>query len=1228
MEGAAQPAAHPGPRDHRRREQRRPGAPDQRPRQANNLRPRVAANNRAEPAVDGLAPRPAVVPPPIERHIRVNFPVDEHVYATAVRNYNVGVVGAPQGKPHSHPLSAIERVVAEDVILEMVGPRLVNDIGGNASRHRDRPFVWSSCPRLTPADHIRAYSDRFQACEHTMQQATMNCSCGRSTVIMFVHSIYYVNPAEIVKRMADFGVAEAFSAHYEFRHPVGNLHQSTKTGTEYTYHVSYEGMVTAVAAGNGMAYQHPNPTWLYLGAYTVYYRGQWRSLTWSTERVVGLTNIVHFRLVDGRVPPNANVATINTLPLNDSLLHSQHYGKVQLRAPGTSHGQTSEPHQLQYAATKQVYSFGKYFAFYAFTWGSRPVVVPKDFVSELARRIAWQPRTPDTFSSLVGAAKREIKHYNISSEDAYEAVQHTVPVAFLAGVQQEIANLSTVTHATALLQSHTACLKHTATAANPWMNLLKPVAAVSAAALVVYYLRGRTTSSAVASISASKIHNAYLGWKIATATASKTMSDVGRAIAPLVPHTLTGLDTLTTKQRSEVRALFADPEFYRDYWLRTVIVAPIVEEVMKRCLKKLWWTLPLLEMLSKIGANATPPAFLSAFALHVITQHLPLPMGILAHALWNQVMSDALAYHAHAKWPVLAIALLAAAALYKRAEQQPTTGAAACAMAYVDKFRRAISTALTYAEHILPFRLSPVESERQGPVKEGTLIEHPPLPTMPNPRTWGLQTEGIVVPSKMPCVPASTTQNEEAALRLRACAPMPAPVPQVMHALRTWVFANFDDLFPRWRDLYPVGKTPYPAWNARFPPAIRKHHDVAREQLNHHGLTKADMTYQMFPKVEKLNKYDLIEDIVDILKPRAIQGCSYKATVATGPGCLALSKALGKMWNTKHFITYAYGSTPAELGKRVHDCEYNFGKPVWQDQDGVLYDAHVSEEMCELELEIADKLGVDPLCIKACRAQIQNHGVTKSGMTYTHPPGTRKSGTSGTSVFNGLDNGLTTTFAFCMRNHAEVKDLNRLFWTVVAGDDNNNVCDVDAKHDPPITPVAESDFEPMGFEMEITRAPLPNISFCSGLWWPTTVKGDDDLYDEESYCLGPKPGRLFARLGWSDKPVTDRLRYVRGNALGLHSAVQHIPLARELISKYLSLTKTVKASPNNLSDYHLLERKPQRQASNERVNAFLDQRYDLTLTHIREVIDLMTRIKRLPAALEHPVLTQIMDVDL
>jgi hypothetical protein len=408
---------------------------------------------------------------------------------------------------------------------------------------------------------------------------------------------------------------------------------------------------------------------------------------------------------------------------------------------------------------------------------------------------------------------------------------------------------------------------------------------------------------------------------------------------------------------------------------------------------------------------------------------------------------------------------------------------------------------------------------------------------------------GIGIHCRPPTVYRACVHNEYAAVAGRACADRDLDG-DVARARRGWFWLQCERTHTRWADYDRVPPTARRVWLARYPEAVRSklvHSEpsIWSAMLNAHDLTQR----KAFIKRENGLIRDGHEDWqpIHVKTPRLIQGCRAEHNYLVGPYAHALGNAAKNAYHHAPF-RYASGWTPEQLDDWWADAMAAGHRYAFVNADAVRLDASVSKEALAFQARLMHRHGTPP-AIASLVAYPRTHGTTRHGIRYS-TPGTVASGVPTTTWGN-------TTLVVTVMNYIcdliARDDPNHGCRGVVAGDD---ICAlIPVHHLQRFLRELESLQLLSGFEFEVTHSEDPiDAEFCAGVWWPTA----------EGARFGPKPGRLLPKLFYSIDAFTRRttpLRYARGVALGLATAVAHLPYAHDLVQRVLELTNHVAARP-------------------------------------------------------------------
>jgi hypothetical protein len=203
---------------------------------------------------------------------------------------------------------------------------------------------------------------------------------------------------------------------------------------------------------------------------------------------------------------------------------------------------------------------------------------------------------------------------------------------------------------------------------------------------------------------------------------------------------------------------------------------------------------------------------------------------------------------------------------------------------------------------------------------------------------------------------------------------------------------------------------------------------------------------------------------------------------------------------------------------------------------------------------------------------------------------------------------------------------------VTAGDDQKMIIDADR-----LRPTAAADytncFTKLGFDVKVKISNnIHESEFCSKLIWPCLVN------NQSSFIMTPKPGRLL-KICWLNKnlSVIEEELWFKNIAICLAFEANHLPIFRTLISKMFELKK-ISYIPYNLAVQNLKSIGVDHGAhlSNEThpiaklhpdVIPLFCKRYATQPDIIQDVETIIENLTSLPAIINHPLLTKMIEID-
>lgn len=339
---------------------------------------------------------------------------------------------------HTHARMAYERRQLENDcctrLQTLYGPEAVFvDIGGNPNRHtfrRDGHQFHSCCPVLSPEDSNRARKHLPDSirCSCSFQE----CKCiDHPTAYLSIHSLYYLTADDVLLATHRSVKGHLIAVCHRFPNAADRI-----AGSESTYEQIGGGRVRMSVKGNSTVYEHSNLHWLSLG----YHSNGVRAVSWTLSHVGPHSEIYDFHVA----PVGLTANTSHALTLSACLADKNHYGAVLSGVSGA--GREPATAFLDHALA----SIDKIVSCYGFldvvvSSEQRSCIVPKQFVDDLALKMAYQPRNESTFQNLVQRGKNTIAKYNLPDTIKKNAVQTGCIVAFSIDVEKEAGLLNAMT---------------------------------------------------------------------------------------------------------------------------------------------------------------------------------------------------------------------------------------------------------------------------------------------------------------------------------------------------------------------------------------------------------------------------------------------------------------------------------------------------------------------------------------------------------------------------------------------------------------------------------------------------------------------------------------------------------------------------------------------------------------------------------------------------------------
>ncbi len=465
----------------------------------------------------------------------------------------------------------------------------------------------------------------------------------------------------------------------------------------------------------------------------------------------------------------------------------------------------------------------------------------------------------------------------------------------------------------------------------------------------------------------------------------------------------------------------------------------------------------------------------------------------------------------------------------------------------------------------------------------------------------------------IPVVPTSTQQNTLLSIRNRVVADVDPPVDGHWEKMsRRFIkkqyinFAKFmikDDV-----------EQAFTEWNNNFPPGRKKEHLRAFEFLKSNSMQVHNYYRKLFGKREKLDK-STPDGLVDFVQ-RAISGTSHEANVLLGPFMYQYSKELTKQWDGRGVFYYTAGATAYETGSWMHD-NYRLGD-LLVEIDFTQYDSTQGKDSHKFESNHYQQAGIDKYTGASDVVKKQTHmrGFTGDGIEYFVPYG-RNSGDPNTSVGNTTNTCSTTEYVMTEvfgEGDFKIKGM---------GDDNITIIPAALANGRDLDEVRDqivAEFAKFGFKAKVKlHTDVSRAEFCSAAYWPAKVDG------EETFVMGPKPGRLLTKMGFTIKDLS--LGEVKGMFQGYQASCGHVPVLRVYVNQMLAKMDGIRAT-----HYYDKEARYKMQAvagisESDELGEFFMARYGLDLQQTEQSLsDLLDNVD-LDDMVEWPLLEVLRCID-
>ena len=161
--------------------------------------------------------------------------------------------------------------------------------------------------------------------------------------------------------------------------------------------------------------------------------------------------------------------------------------------------------------------------------------------------------------------------------------------------------------------------------------------------------------------------------------------------------------------------------------------------------------------------------------------------------------------------------------------------------------------------------------------------------------------------------------------------------------------------------------------------------------------------------------------------------------------------------------------------------------------------------------------------------------------------------------------------------------------------------------------IYERNMTAYGFKPKVAYSKrLCDAEFCSGLFWPTT----------DGLVLGPKPGRLIPKMGFSLKELSED--QVRGSFIGYQYNANHVPVLNDFIDHHLDVLG--REGPRTITPYKIACSKMHKMS--DKTIEFFENRYQVSYFGVIEQFqETISDVKNLKTLLPSKLIEWCFEMD-
>lgn len=892
------------------------------------------------------------------------------------------------------------------------------DVGGSVYRHQAyrRQYMHTCMPLLDQFDYNRqvgkcgvaAPSCRCAApdCPHILGDSETR----PADATMSVH-VYTLSRRDILSMCLATTTGTHLGAFHVFNEAYGM--RGSMYGGEAKWQINPVDDTIAFWPSGGSGYNHAFPSWLYSDNY---YQNGPHAMEWSVHRHVGYTYIYRFTLCGIRPP-----RVIPPCPFVSRITNPNDWGDLTFKPPSNDKRAVHTLMTVEHKTVARIISFGPY----AVTVGTDNQMywTPKEFVDELILFAAGLPRDVALYSTLVQHGKQRLNHYEIPTSEKAAAVLCAAHVGYTATLQLENALM-----AQTLEESHWDLQRHKKTA--------KMVSPAIGPADMMYYCACAFLAIAALIIAVPFIYRSVAvlwmlvqaWWQLAAPTAHSGLAFY--LLYPWASYLMRfgfQFDTTGLIDHASLFAFAAASCVLASYPvtlpLALIVCFPFYEEMCRRVYRTGWYfsmAVPISEIYARgPGSNMLVHAvapfmdFSSASLLHILHNglvycvHLSTgtPLGHTSEPFFASMWVNANPLFVAMFFLALAFVLFTKAHLSRGKARLRFRARGLNDEPWQHRYGYSPPTT-DYSTMCDITSRSELKTARAG-----SRIELPEF-VHTGEKANSSQALGPLIAGFVPRIYASNIENEKRALINRQMMVPPGikyPYANLIHA---WVHFYFDDIFPGWKTVAPFQRK---AW-CKGQKDCAQLENAYSQLASHPGFYRQLFRRSIFVKREPKNCDSLVGR--EEGDPRNITSALPHYRVLTGPWVAAFQSSLKKIWNIRHFITFACGIAADDLGHWVHSIERTH---EFADCDASRFDASLTNAHLELELSIMKRFGADdihvmpgyPTVYELVNCMSNVSGFSHHGIWFL-AHGTRKSGDGWTTPNNTLHTGcFDALFAIC-----------------------------------------------------------------------------------------------------------------------------------------------------------------------------------------------------------------------